>query len=102
MSEALTEHPTAEGTLTKMESELSATTATVHKEAPFPETTPRPIDAALVDMLREQRAMYTNDITDLDNAIDDMKARRDEYRRAVMRIDAAIDVQIDTKLLDSA
>jgi peptidoglycan hydrolase CwlO-like protein len=102
MTEALANTPGAEAAISKMENDLSATTATVHKEVPFPETTPRPVDMELLDILREKRDTFTNDIKDLDKAIADMQSRRDEYRRAVKRIDAAIDVQIDSKFLDSA
>ncbi|WP_286133764.1 MULTISPECIES: hypothetical protein [unclassified Labrenzia] len=92
----------SEQALQEMETALGNAVKVANREMPLPNTLPQPVDSALVDSLRNQAATFEEAIQDLDKAIGDLQARRSEYGRALIRCKAALDVQIDTKHLESA
>jgi hypothetical protein len=72
----------------------------IESQVPFPQTTPQPVDSQLVDYLRNQVSVFDSSIAELDESIAAMQARRTEYQRARARCNAALDLNIDSKVID--
>ena len=79
----------------ELEGAVSRVVAMAEQEMPLPNTVPQPIDAAFVDMLRQQAEECRAAIKDIDNVIGDYTARRQEYSRALARANAALDLQLN-------
>jgi hypothetical protein len=73
----------------------------IKSEIPFPKTTPQPVDSVLVDFLRAQVTDFDSSIAQLDESISVMQQRRAEYHRARSRCMAALDLSVDTKVIEA-
>ncbi len=74
-------------------SEIGQVAQTVREQAPFPQTMPQPVDAAFVDILKDQEAVCMSAIDDLNKSINAMANRKDEYERCLNRVRKALEFE---------